>query len=69
MSEVTAAGVQEAMQRNLQPDRMVVLVVGNLDEIRQGHPDHEAAISDFGELHRLPLRDPLTLEPQPQTAE
>jgi hypothetical protein len=42
---------------------MIVLVVGNIDEILAGHPDHEQKLSDFGDITRLPLRDPLTLEP------
>jgi hypothetical protein len=29
----------------------------------QGHPDHEASLTEFGEIIELPLRDPLTLEP------
>ncbi len=66
---VTAADVEAAMHSDLHPDRMVVLVVGRIDEILEGHPDHEAKLADFGELHRLPLRDPLTMEPLPQTGE
>ena len=42
---------------------MIVLVVGNVAEIMEGHPDHEASFTDFGEIHTLPLRDPMTLEP------
>jgi hypothetical protein len=42
---------------------MVVLVVGDIEQIKQGHPDHAVSITDFGELHELPLRDPMTLEP------
>ncbi len=63
---VTADQVQSAAARHLHPDQMVILVVGNLDEIMAGHPDHPEKLSDFGEIHRLPLRDPMTLEPLPQ---
>ena len=42
---------------------MIMLVVGNIDEIMKGHPEHEVTLSDFGEVTKLPLRDPLTLEP------
>ncbi len=45
---------------------MVFLVVGNLEEIRAGHPDHTEKLSDFGEVTQLPLRDPMTLAPLPQ---
>jgi zinc protease len=65
---VTAADVEEAMSADLHPDRMVVLVVGRIDDILEGHPDHEAKLADFGELHRLPLRDPMTLQPIADTA-
>ncbi len=44
---------------------MVILVVGNIDEIMKGHPEDETKLSDFGPIHRLPLRDPMTLEPLP----
>ncbi len=55
--------VQEALSSNLHPDKMVVLVVGNIAEILEGHPDHEAKMTDYGEIIRVPLRDPMTLEP------
>jgi len=63
---VTVAQVQEAAERHLHPDSMVILVVGNLDEIMAAHPEHPEKLSDFGEIHHLPLRDPMTLEPLPQ---
>jgi predicted Zn-dependent peptidase len=55
--------VQEALAAQLDPSKMVVLVVGNISEILEGHPDHEAEITEFGEVIRVPLRDPMTLEP------
>jgi len=60
---VTAAEVKKAMETKLDPNAMIVLVVGNIEEIMKGHPDHAATLSDFGPIHELPLRDPLTLEP------
>jgi predicted Zn-dependent peptidase len=60
---VTLDQITKAMADNLDPAKMVMLVVGNLEEIMQGHPDHEAALTDFGEITKLPLRDPMTLEP------
>jgi predicted Zn-dependent peptidase len=63
IAAVSGSDVQEALKSALHPDRMIMLVVGNLDEILEGHPDHEVQISDFGEITRLPLRDPMTLEP------
>jgi zinc protease len=63
MSGVTVEKVRDAAERRLHPEREIVLVVGNVEEIMAGHPDHEARFTDFGEIHRLPLRDPMTLEP------
>jgi predicted Zn-dependent peptidase len=60
---VTPQAIKAAMETDLHPEKMIVLVVGNVDEIMQGHPDHDARMTDFGEVTRLPLRDPLTLQP------
>jgi len=42
---------------------VIILVVGNRDEIMKGHQDYPAKLTDFGQIHRIPLRDPLTLKP------
>jgi predicted Zn-dependent peptidase len=64
VSEVTTDAVKAAAREHIHPDNLVVLVVGNIDEILKGHPDHpEASFEQFGKLVRLPLRDPMTLEP------
>jgi zinc protease len=63
MQVLTVEELQDAAERRLHPDRSIVLVVGNIEEIMAGHPDHEARFTDFGKIHRLPLRDPMTLEP------
>lgn len=63
VAAVTAADIQQAFARDINPDGMVVLVVGNIEEIMKGHPDHAAKMTDFGPIHRIPLRDPMTLEP------
>ncbi len=55
--------IEEAMTKDLDPDKMIMLVVGNIEEIMAGHPEHEASLTDFGEITELPLRDPMTLEP------
>jgi len=60
---VTPGTIQAAMARHLDPSKMVILVVGNLEEIMKGHPDYRWKLTDFGPIHRVPLRDPLTLEP------
>jgi predicted Zn-dependent peptidase len=60
---VTADQIQAAMKKNLDPETMIMLVVGNIEEIMAGHPEHDARLTDFGEIHNVPLRDPMTLEP------
>jgi predicted Zn-dependent peptidase len=60
---VSAEEIKKAMNKNLDPDSMIMLVVGNVEEIMKGHPEHEAKLTDFGEIKQLPLRDPMTLEP------
>ena len=60
---MSGTDITKAFEAKVRPERMIVLVVGNVAEIMQGHPDHEAAFTDFGEIHELPLRDPMTLEP------
>ncbi len=61
--EITAGDVRRVAEKYLHPGKLVVLVVGNLDDILQGDPRYDASFEEMGELSvkRLPLRDPLTL--------
>ena len=63
VAAVNAEEIQKAMKKNLDPETMIMLVVGNIEEIMKGHPEHDAKLTDFGEIKHLPLRDPMTLEP------
>lgn len=63
VEKVTVDNVLAAAKKDLHPDKMLILVVGNLEEIMKGHPDYDAKLTDFGPIHKVPLRDPLTLEP------
>jgi len=64
MAAVDAAAVRAAAQKHIRPDQLIVLVVGNVDDIMKGSPDHpEASIAKFGAITKLPLRDPMTLKP------
>ena len=63
VASVTAEEIRKAMNAHLDPDTMVLLAVGNIEEIMKGHPEHEAKLTDFGEITELPLRDPMTLQP------
>jgi len=62
---VTADDVQRVAQKYLQPDKLVVLVVGNVDDITKGNPDKPqhslAKIAKDGQIRRIPLPDPLKM--------
>jgi predicted Zn-dependent peptidase len=62
---VTVDDVQRVAAKYLQPDKLVVLVVGNVDEITKGNPDKPQfsllKLAKDGQLHRIPLPDPMTL--------
>jgi len=61
---VDAEGIREAAQANLDPEKMIILVVGDAEEVLKTNPDFpEASLERLGGITRLPLRDPLTLEP------
>jgi len=63
VAAVNGDAVRKAMSKDLDPDNMIVLVVGNIEEIMGGHPEHDARFTNFGEIHKVPLRDPMTMEP------
>ncbi|HEX8922613.1 MAG TPA: pitrilysin family protein [Pyrinomonadaceae bacterium] len=65
IAAVTVDDVQRVAQKYLQPDKLVVLVVGNIDEITKGNPDRPqhslTKIARDGQIRRIPLPDPLTM--------
>jgi len=63
VAAVDGDAVEKAMGKDLDPDNMIILVVGNIEEIMAGHPEHDARFTNFGKIHKVPLRDPMTMEP------
>lgn len=61
--DISAGDVRRVAREYLNPDQLVVLVVGKLDDIMKGDPQYDASFEELGNLSitRLPLRDPLTL--------
>ena len=62
---ITAEDVRAAAEKYLDPERLVMLVVGVFADIEGGDPEGRAKIADLlgGRVTHLPERDPLTLEP------
>jgi len=65
IAAVTADDVQRVAQKYLDPSKLVILVVGNIDDITKGNPDHPeyslTKLAAQGQIRRIPLPDPLTM--------
>lgn len=70
---VTIADVQRVARTHLRPDAFAVLIVGNVEAILKGDPDHaEFAVSKLGggrPTSRIPLPDPMTMQYPSSAAE
>lgn len=62
---VTVDDVLRVAQKYLQPDRLVILVVGNVDDVMKGNPDRSrysfTSLAKDGKIVRIPLPDPKTM--------
>jgi zinc protease len=65
IAAITAVDVQRVAQKYLDPDKLVILVVGNQKEIDLGDGKHAVKVEDLAPQHHVevrPLRDPLTMK-------
>ncbi len=61
---VTIADVQRVANAYLHPDKLVILAVGNVDDMIKGNPDkpeYSFQKISTGKITRIPLPDPLTM--------
>jgi predicted Zn-dependent peptidase len=57
--------IERVAQKYLQTNKLVLLVVGQKDQVLLGHPNHPVQLKELvnGSIRDLPPRDPLTLKP------
>jgi len=62
---VTTEDILRVAQKYLMPEKMVILAVGNVDDMLKGNPDKPEhsfkKLAPNGEIRRIPLPDPLTM--------
>ncbi len=68
LEAISRDDVLRVAKKHLTPDKLVILVVGQKDQILLGHPDHAVKLTELvrGPLRDVPLRDPLTMKPLDQ---
>ncbi len=68
IDKVTPAEVRSVADKYLQPAKLVILVVGQKNEVLLGHPNYNANLKELtgGRVKELPLRDPMTMKPVAQ---
>ncbi len=57
---VTKAKVQEVAQKYIQPDKLVVMIVGDFEPCNKGGDKWPGPLDKLGKVHRINLIDPMT---------
>jgi predicted Zn-dependent peptidase len=65
LEAITRDDLLRVAKKYLTPDKLVILAVGQKDQIQLGYPDHPVKLTELvqGPLKEIPLRDPLTMKP------
>ena len=65
VNAVTSADVERVAKKLLDPAKLVVLAVGDTEEMLKGDPKYDASLEALagGAPKYLPLRDPMTMQP------
>jgi zinc protease len=59
---VTKARVQEVARKYIQPDKVAIMIVGDLEPCNEGGDKWAGPLEKLGKVHRIALTDPLTGE-------
>jgi predicted Zn-dependent peptidase len=62
ISAVTKAKVQEVANKYIQPDKAVIMIVGDFEPCNKGGDKWPGPLDKLGKVHRISLRDPMTGE-------
>jgi hypothetical protein len=59
---VTKAKVQEVANKYIQPDKFVVMIVGDWEPSNKGGDQWPGPLDKLGKVHKITLADPMTGE-------
>jgi zinc protease len=62
ISAVTKAKVQEVANKYIQPDKAVIMIVGDFEPCNKGSEKWPGPLDKLGKVHRVSLKDPMTGE-------